>query len=377
MSYKRNDNKRTIVRWGLPKKIKRFYHRFILRKQSLPRSNAWTIPDNRKKLLQQALKIFLRLILETSLIASAFALASNHYFARIKSDFIITNLTRWMAASLSIKLIMLHFWVTSLVPSLARDETTDWFLQGSYRILLGDCCSINNDPKEKYPTNTDGVAPSIPVRIRQVPGNGSCLFHAIAAGILFDDSTSKDNHDHNVSRAIPSDRTTHPPMSKVIDYSSTLRTLAVETLANGIIRNDIKAVELSETQLVMQNDETISTSSLVNNAAMQYGISSEEYLSSMRQADVWGGGPEIVALANCLERPIVLLEPISEEHENDIVGVGESVVYLKKIATFRSWFRPSEEGEGKPIYILSANQQFPKEYHDRTNNHFLAVFPAG
>ena len=62
----------------------------------------------------------------------------------------------------------------------------------------------------------------------------------------------------------------------------------------------------------MQDDETISTLSLVQMAAEKYGMSVAKYLKNMRQEGVWGGGPEIVALANWMERQIVLLEPMDE-----------------------------------------------------------------
>mmetsp|Transcript_28518 Transcript_28518/g.60759 ORF Transcript_28518/g.60759 Transcript_28518/m.60759 type:complete len:401 (+) Transcript_28518:129-1331(+) len=334
----RNDgtNKRIHWDWGLLKqRIQRFPRLF--RKRGLPRSNTWAVPETSRALCQQAMKFFAQLILETFLVASAFALASTLLFAEVKSKFVIINLTRWMAASLFIKMVMFHSRISSTVPSLAREETTDWFLQGSYRVLLGD----SND-------NEVSVASSIPVRIRQVPGDGSCLFHAVAAGILYDKSTSNHNHEHDASKHL-----THPPMSKVINYSSKLRTQAVDSLENGMKNN---------TLVVLQNDETISASLLVSQAATMYDITKEEYVSNMRQENVWGGGPEMVALANCLARQILLLETVNAHDEN--------AIYLKEITRF------GPPSACYPIYILSTNQKFPKDYGKKEKNHFLAVFPS-
>jgi len=314
------------------------------RKRSLPSNCASTIPDSTTSLQQKVLQIFLRLILETSIVALAFALASIHFFARVSSKFVIKNLIRCMAGSLSIKLIMLRSWITSLAPSLGREERSDWCLQGTYRVLL--LPDDHLELKQKCPS-------SVLVEVRQVPGNGSCLFLAVAAGILFDQTALNNNE---------SETSTHPPMYNVIEYASTLRVQAVDTLENGF---------KSDSTLVMQNDESISTSLLVNKAAMEYGISSEKYLSKMRQANVWGGGPEIIALANSMQRKIILLEPISEDQSIDIGAVCGKSIYLKTIARFGP---PSTSDN--PIYILSTNQRFPKEYNTKKADHFLAVFPS-
>lgn len=348
------------------RQIQGFCRGVFLREQRLPRSKVpvWKFPDNRKTALRQALNFSSRFVLELFLATSVFSFASVHFLERSRTHFILTNLTRWTAASLSIKLIMFQSRITPTVPSQARGESTDWFLHGSYRILSDGCGS--GEPTGKHVTTTECVPPSIPVKIRQVPGNGSCLFHSIAAGILFNESASNER-----SMTLPADLTAHPPMSKVVDYSSTLRAQAVEVLSHGFDGNESTAVENLETELSMQNGKTISTMTLVGTVATQYGMTPAEYLSTMRQENVWGGGPEIVALSNFIERPIVLLEP-TDTYITE--GVGEEqksqpgTIYLKTAAQFG----PSG---GKPIHILSTNQQFPVEYHGMIQNHFLAVFP--
>ena len=91
----------------------------------------------------------------------------------------------------------------------------------------------------------------------------------------------------------------------------------------------------------------------------------------MRDESVWGGGPEIIALASELQRQIVVLEP----DESDDAGSSD-VCFLK----VRARFGDAESDDGKnTIYILCANLQFP-ESHGRGRddcNHFLAVFAFG
>ncbi|KAL3765613.1 hypothetical protein ACHAW5_008270 [Stephanodiscus triporus] len=308
----------------------------VFRRRNLPRSKSpHPIPDDARDLGLQSLIFFIwRIVLESSFIASAFALASAVFFAKVESKFVIANVIRWMAVSLSLKMCILQSRMT-LMTSLTKD---DWFCSGSYRALLGNDAIIDCDS-------------SIPVRIRQVIGDGSCLFQAIASGVLFDKTTPKFNakkeHDEDNSFA-------HPSTSEVIRYSLALRALAVETLKDGIANN---------TSMVLQHGETTSVLSLVSKAAIEYGMTSNEYLSEMQQENVWGGGPEIVALANCLMRRIVLLE--TSHYFSD-----ENVIYLKEIARFGS------HTTSNPIYILSANQRFPMENKKSKNNHFLAVFPS-
>ena len=305
----------------IPLQLKRFA-RIMIGKQNLPRSR--NIADV-TSLLRQFAKFVLYLLLETFAIVSVLTLISIHHVTSVDRKFVITNLCRYLTISIFIKMGILHSRITSSVPSLTRDETNDWFLKGSYQVI----CDDNNS--NSY----------VEVKIRQVPENGACLFNAIAAGILYYDNNAQ------------ADDISHPTISKVIECSSTLRTLAVDALANGIKSN---------AQLVMQNDEVISTAILIHKAASQYGLTSEEYLSNMRSDNVWGGGPEIVALANSLNRQIVLLELVAKD---------DDVFSLKVTARFG----PPQSTE-HTIYILSTNIKFPNDFIGKKSNHFLAVFPS-
>jgi hypothetical protein len=52
---------------------------------------------------------------------------------------------------------------------------------------------------------------------------------------------------------------------------------------------------------------------------MQYEVSPAQYLANMRKPSEWGGGPEIVVLANVLKRPIHVyeLQPICDDEADD------------------------------------------------------------
>lgn len=249
----------------------------------------------------------------------------------LNSTFICTNILRYSIISLAVRLVILHSEIIASSPSMSRGENADWFLSGSYFIIPED------------------TATPVPVRIRQVPGNGSCLFLAIAASLLCYESPTNDVK-------------SHPSMSEVQKLSVKLRNQAVDVLSESIQQNQ---------DLVMQMDESIAASRLVELAAEQHGITSNEYLKNMRNVQVWGGGPEIVALANGLKCNIVLLETV----DMDTTKYSDAnAIYLRISAKFgpilKHEFKP-------PIYILSANQNFPRLMGKQVKcNHFLAVLPA-
>ena len=263
--------------------LRNFVGGILSRKRCLPRSKL-SYPvldrDDLRPLLRILMHVLHRILLESSCFASAFALASIVLLGKFKIEFIISNVIRSMVVLLAVKMFAVQSrmaWTTSL-------EINDWFCPGSYHILLEN---DNNLSRE-----------TIPARIRQVPGDGSCLFQAIAAGVLLNETLPHNDVDHEHA-----DRTLHSHKSnaEVILYSSTLRDLAVKTLLDGMENHS---------SMELQHGDTISATSLVSMAANQYGMTSDHYLSEIRQTNVWGGVPEIVALANNLDRPIVMLETV-------------------------------------------------------------------
>lgn len=67
-------------------------------------------------------------------------------------------------------------------------------------------------------------------------------------------------------------------------------------------------LECADTTLHLGGCETITTSELVSMAAQQYNTTAASYCEGMRLPAEWGGGPEIVALANLLRLPIHVYE---------------------------------------------------------------------
>lgn len=285
-------------------------------RQRLPRTN----------ISRSRLDIIRRIILEVSLVSTAIAVASITLFARIECKFVIVHWIRYMTISAFLKLCIIQSHLTSI----AALEKDNWFISGCFRLLLD------------YPNNdTQSSSSFVPVKIRQVQGDGSCLFQAIAAGDLFDQIIN-----------------VQPLQSKVIQHSLKLRELAVNTLREGIKNN---------TSIITTTGETTTVISLVSNAASLYGLSCCNYLSKMQQVNVWGGGPEIVALAHCLRRHIVLLEAYSDSSFNE----QHDVIHLKEMTRFG----PQQSTSVNPIFILATNEQFPKDYGKAKHNHYLAVFP--
>lgn len=75
-----------------------------------------------------------------------------------------------------------------------------------------------------------------------------------------------------------------------------LRNAAVDVLHN--------ASNKGRRKLFLQGDEYLEARELLAAAAAQFELEGEEYCELMRKESYWGGGPEIVALCNYLQRPI-------------------------------------------------------------------------
>lgn len=199
-------------------------------------------------------------------------------------------------------------------------------------------------------SSTKNVAPFLPQKypdishnkgywVRQVPGAGSCLFDAIALSY------------------VNSNTTTHQPYDKVMkSLSRRLRKSAVETL-------------LSNVTLPLANDESISSQKLLELTAQEYNISPSQYCQLMLRSSTWGGGPEILAISQLLNRSINIFEVCCKENDPNF--------YLSKTCTLGSCSHPSSS---PPINILFADGRFPKispeEVAKGRPYHFLAVFES-
>lgn len=63
-----------------------------------------------------------------------------------------------------------------------------------------------------------------------------------------------------------------------------------------------------ERLLTVTHNQDMRSSELLEMTSREMGLSAEQYLVRLRDPKEWGGGLEIVALANALERPIFLYE---------------------------------------------------------------------
>lgn len=180
---------------------------------------------------------------------------------------------------------------------------------------------------------------------RQVQGTGDCLFHSIAISMAFEDNeTHLEMHDVWLDSRV-----------------SELRKLAVDTLT-----------EQANSTFHLEGDQTISAAELVAAAAEQYNISSADYCISMRRKGIWGGGPEILALVNALQRPIHVFEPVAASNGTEF--------RLQLCGAFGS---PKFDTCGKRVCIVAADDRFPTckpaevKRHGEGGFHFLALLPTG
>lgn len=210
-----------------------------------------------------------------------------------------------------------------------------------------------------------------PATIRQVPGDGNCLFHSISTCYAH-----AINGTHLDMRAPDT-------MEWLYRHSTKLRQLAVDCL------------EERRKLLFLQGHEYLNARDLVEAAAVQYGISGNEYCDLMRQESYWGGGPEIVALCNVLQRPIHVYElcvPDDKKKENKrnrkkgnrnrnaaTIDVSRptptSPFVLRRMACFGS----PKFDRSPALHILSADSRFPDITPGEqleSGNHFLAIFPS-
>jgi hypothetical protein len=178
----------------------------------------------------------------------------------------------------------------------------------------------------------------IPVLIRQVPGDGNCLFNAIIACLNKVESGRHYSFQN---------------LGKLRRMASKVRKEAVDFLAKNPNR-----------RLYLNHGMHIKCQSLLDSISAQFGISTQEYCEMMRKDGFWAGGPEILALCNLLRRPIHVYELCVEEKQ----------FCLRRMSCFGSPKFDSKEA----IHILSADSRFPDVHpgrHLRNGNHFLAVFP--
>jgi OTU-like cysteine protease len=280
----------------------------------------------------------------------------------------------------------------------------------------------------------------LPCQIRQVPGDGNCLFHSISISLCLtgDGSASAktrgtgllrssnatargggcfgdDDDDDDELYDFHNFAGSQQKLQALYELSQELRARAVECLRGGdgrcIVRGgsdggSAKRSRHGNRRLFLQGRESLRCSDLVEAAAQQYGMTAHEYCASMEQDSVWGGGPEIVALSNLLQRPIHVYELMDAKEYNEsrrgsshndrdnrdargdqsssnihhllddmATGCGRAGFVLRRMACFGS---PKFDRQ-PALHILSADSRFPDIAPGRqlrAGNHFLAVFPV-
>lgn len=178
-------------------------------------------------------------------------------------------------------------------------------------------------------------------RIKQVPGDGSCLFNAIAVSAEYINSGKHLNYSDTTSR-----------------MASNLRRCAVDRLSN------------TNCPLLVSGRDITTSENLLTGAAQEFNVSPEEYLELMKEPHTWGGGPEIVALSNFLKRPIYVYTTTYNRLWPFRFQIKKQMCFGPDIDDGMSEFI-------QPICILYTDGRFPlvKPWKDELNfDHFLALF---
>ena len=176
--------------------------------------------------------------------------------------------------------------------------------------------------------------------VRQVPGDGGCLFHSLAVCIKY--QRDKD----------------HPPYFDI----------HLRELSDKLRHTSVKILRSPGLCLAMEGGEEISSSELLKMVSANYNMTDNEYLQQMLIPNTWGGGPEIVALSNHFKRPI----HVYELHTH---GTIRKHFQLKICAKFGS---PAFDSKC-PLQILCADGRFPNVApgsQKDVGDHFLALFPC-
>ena len=214
------------------------------------------------------------------------------------------------------------------------------------------------------------------VQVRQVPGDGNCLFHSIAATL----SVVEPPYQHLKFGS---------KHAKQKCYQ--LRQRSIQYLQEQIKKNNQNKHRKRQKLLFLQGCDSLQACDLVQHASSQYNLSQNEYCTIMKQNGVWGGGPEIVALSNALRRPIHVYQlstTTTTTTTNDDEGNEDNVSFFyrkkkkknsKKVFIFRrlACFGSPKFDSKEPLHILSADSRFPNISPGKqlkSGNHFLALF---
>lgn len=293
-----------------------------------------TLPGSMRDKRHRLYKSTIAKMCQLSLIFAASKISNN----RIRPG---VNVIRWSIATAFLAIIR---WYGRLVASSPSEL---------FRRIGYDLVDERGFVKNQYPIVDDDGSGAIGMSnwdslavVRQMPGDGSCLFYALAAGLLESDT---DKH----STDSPSTLASWTSIRKKADK---LRQMAVDILECGPDTN----------LLSISSEDKVQSSILLESAAASFGMPAKEYCKSMRRPSCWGGGVEMVALSNALKRQICMYEPLL---------LDDGRLALRKTICFG----PSPQSAEKPLHVLIANDDFPARYQQQgqlgaRQNHFLALF---
>lgn len=174
--------------------------------------------------------------------------------------------------------------------------------------------------------------------VLQVPGDGSCLFNALATWVNYIQTGEC--------------RKFNSSMNKI---AKGLRELAVDVLQRNMT-------------FILEDGEKMDSITMLETVGDCYNMTGKEYCDLMLDSHTWGGGPEIVALSNRFQIPIYVYQLQSTKF------LWWKWFNLKLCAKFGS---PDFE-TCPPIHILNADGRFPNVTpgeHKSQGDHFLAMFP--
>lgn len=180
------------------------------------------------------------------------------------------------------------FWLLGIVAVEALQSTT-W---STFRFASNGVCV---EPRRFAYTSSPTDRKPETFTLRNVPGQGDCMFQAVALASFASVGLGANNV---LLQAITKE----------------LRSLTASLLEES-------------GNLVIEGSRIVSCKALLASAAKQEGVSNEAYLSRLRKEGIegglYGGGPELTVLCNLLRRPISIYELVESTVDDDSLNGNE------------------------------------------------------
>lgn len=263
------------------------------------------------------------------------------------------------------------------VPSTTSDDSISLSTTSS-TISADDSAVVEGAPTETPPVPYDQPEYFL---VRQVPGDGSCLFHAIASWLSylasgqhlsFEYCCNYSDYEKVMNRSLCVSTVMNG--TKPLAIPATLKSVSLNvsnTMCAGIIGNSTQCIPSTEGSwpllyelskqlrelsvsilqanqtLELEDYEVLNSSQLVEAVAEHYNVTPAEYCTSMLDPQTWGGGPEIVALSNHFQCPIFVYQLGTE---------GEGMFPMKQFCLeLCARFGYPVFADKEPIHILCAD----------------------